>query len=60
MWEGPYRITAIVGVGAYYLEDLDEMAAPPAMECPQLKEVLPVTIHTLKCKSKLCTLLKSS
>ena len=22
------------------------------MECSQLKEVLPVTIHTLKCKSK--------
>ena len=23
-WEGPYRITAIAGAGAYYLEDLDE------------------------------------
>ena len=23
-WEGPYRITAVVGIGAYYLEDLDE------------------------------------
>ena len=23
-WEGPYRVTAIVGVEAYYLEDLDE------------------------------------
>ena len=23
-WEGPYRITSIAGVGAYYLEDLDE------------------------------------
>ena len=25
-WEGPYRITSIVGIGAYYLEDLDEKA----------------------------------
>ena len=23
-WEGPYRITSVVGIGAYYLEDLDE------------------------------------
>ena len=23
-WEGPYRITYIAGIGAYYLEDLDE------------------------------------
>ena len=23
-WEGPYRVTAIAGVGAYYLEDLNE------------------------------------
>ena len=22
-WEGPYRITSMAGVGAYYLEDLD-------------------------------------
>ena len=25
-WEGPYRITSAVGIGAYYLEDLDEKA----------------------------------
>ena len=23
-WEEPYRITLVVGIGAYYLEDLDE------------------------------------
>ena len=23
-WEGPYRVTVITGVRAYYLEDLDE------------------------------------
>ena len=23
-WEGPYRITSVVGISAYYLEDLDE------------------------------------
>ena len=25
-WEGPYRIILIAGIGAYYLEDLDEKA----------------------------------
>ena len=25
-WEGPYCITSVVGLGAYYLEDLDERA----------------------------------
>ena len=24
-WERPYRITLVVGIGAYYLEDLDEI-----------------------------------
>ena len=23
-WEGPYRITSVAGIGAYYLENLDE------------------------------------
>ena len=27
-WEGLYRITLVVGIGAYYLEDLDEKAVP--------------------------------
>ena len=25
-WEGPYRITLVAGIGAYYLEHLDEKA----------------------------------
>ena len=25
-WEGPYQITLVVGIGAYYLKDLDEKA----------------------------------
>ena len=25
-WEGLYRITSVAGIGAYYLEDLDEKA----------------------------------
>ena len=25
-WEGPFRITSVAGVGAYYLEDLDKRA----------------------------------
>ena len=29
-WEGPYRIVSVAGIGAYYLEDLDEKVVP----CP--------------------------
>ena len=29
-WERPYRITSVVGIGAYFLEDLDEHVIP----CP--------------------------
>ena len=24
-WEGPYRITLVAGIGAYYLKDLEKM-----------------------------------
>ena len=27
-WEGPYKVTAIAGAGAYYLEDLNERPLP--------------------------------
>ena len=27
-WEGLYKVTAIAGAGAYYLEDLDERPLP--------------------------------
>ena len=27
-WEGPYRITSLAGIGAYFLEDLDERVIP--------------------------------
>ena len=27
-WEGPYRVTSVVGIGAYYLEDFDEKTVP--------------------------------
>ena len=27
-WEGLYRVTVIIGAGAYYLEDLDERPLP--------------------------------
>nr|XP_023885168.1 uncharacterized protein LOC111997322 [Quercus suber] len=36
-WEGPYRVTAVAGAGAYYLEDLDER--------PLLR---PWNVHNLK------------
>ena len=27
-WEGPYRITLVAGIYAYYLEDLEEKVVP--------------------------------
>ena len=27
-WEGPYRITSVIDIGAYFLEDLDEHVIP--------------------------------
>ena len=27
-WEGPYHITSVAGIGAYFLEDLDENVIP--------------------------------
>jgi len=27
-WEGPYHITVVAGIGAYFLEDLDENVIP--------------------------------
>ena len=27
-WEGPFQITLVAGIGAYYLEDSDEKAVP--------------------------------
>ena len=27
-WKGPYRITSKAGIGAYFLEDLDEHVVP--------------------------------
>ena len=37
-WEGPYRVTAIAGVGAYYLEDLDERPLPQPWNVYNLKK----------------------
>ena len=36
-WEGPYQITSIAGIGAYYLEDLDEKAIPHPWNVNNLK-----------------------
>ena len=36
-WEGPYRITLVAGIGAYYLEDLDEKAIPRSWNVNNLK-----------------------
>ena len=36
-WEGPYQITSIAGIGAYYVEDLDEKAIPHPWNVNNLK-----------------------
>ena len=43
-WEGPYRVTAIAGVGAYYLEDLDERPLPQPWNVYNLEEVLSLSV----------------
>ncbi|XP_030963863.1 uncharacterized protein LOC115985026 [Quercus lobata] len=37
-WEGPYRVTAIAGAGAYYMEDLDERPLPRPWNANNLKK----------------------
>ena len=37
-WEGPHRVTSIAGVGAYYLEDLDERSLPRPWNIHNLKK----------------------
>ena len=39
-WEGPYRITSLAGIGAYFLEDLDERVIPRPWKYKQLEKVL--------------------
>ena len=36
-WEGPYRITLVAGIGAYFLEDLDEHVIPRPWNVNNLK-----------------------
>ena len=36
-WEGPYRITLVAGIGAYFLEDLDEQVIPRPWNVNNLK-----------------------
>ena len=37
-WEGLYRVTAIAGAGAYYLEDLNERPLPWPWNVHNLKK----------------------
>ena len=36
-WEGPYRITSVAGMGAYFLEDLDKHVVPRPWNVNNLK-----------------------
>ena len=37
-WEGPYRITSVAGIGAYFLEDLDERVIPRPWNVSNLRK----------------------
>ena len=37
-WEGPFRITSVARIGAYYLEDLDEKVVPRPWNVNNLKK----------------------
>ena len=37
-WKGPYKVTSITGVGAYYLDDLDERLLPRPWNVHNLKK----------------------
>ena len=36
-WEGPYHITLVAGIGAYFLEDFDEHVVPRPWNVNNLK-----------------------
>ena len=36
-WEGPYRITLVAGINAYFLEDLEENIVPRSWNVNNLR-----------------------
>ena len=36
-WEGPYRITSVASIGAYFLEDLDKHVIPRSWNVNNMK-----------------------
>ena len=56
-WEGPYRITSVVGIGAYYLEDLDDRAVLHHWNVNNLKKVLLLIRKVILCFSLLLFIL---
>ena len=40
-WEGPYRVTAITRMRAYYLEDMEERPLPQPWNVRNLKKYYP-------------------
>jgi len=37
-WEEPYHITSVVGIGAYFLEDLDKNVVPRSWNVNNLRK----------------------
>ena len=56
-WEGPYRITSVAGIGAYYLEDLDERVILHHWNVNNLKKVLLLIRKVILCFSLLLFIL---
>ena len=52
-WEGPYRITLEAGIGAYFLEDLDEHVVPRSWNVNNLKRNLNAMVQLAYYQQKL-------
>ena len=47
-WEGLYRVIAIAGVGAYYLEDMEERPLPRPWNVKNFKKILPLNMSNFE------------
>lgn len=54
-WEGSYKVTAITGAKAYYLEDMEERPLPQPWNVQNLKKN--IIIKYVKLRRSVCTVL---
>ena len=48
IWEGPYHVTGMAKIGAYYLENLEERPIPRLWNVRNLKMYLSIYVNFLK------------